>query len=331
MVSGPHSIWAQSYGYADSARTRLATPATVYRIASITKQFTAIMLMQLLERRQVHLADPVERYLPEVRRVRGSGAGSAGVTLVQLATMTSGLARDPNDGRRSQTGLPEHWMLTLMAALPKTEYTGQPGAGYRYSNIGYAILGAALARAAKVAYLDYQRRYILRPLGMSSTDFQLTPALHQRLATGVDYDELYRDTLNYGDASREVREGLGFRVPSGGLYSTVGDLAKLVSMELGFGPQGVLRPKTLTLRDAVPVAAYPSLDYGYGLGYQALRWGDTVAMGHSGNLAGYTSMLLYDSERGFGVIVLRSAAGGKADAGRLAGRVFRSLRSALTQ
>jgi CubicO group peptidase (beta-lactamase class C family) len=196
------------------------------------------MLMQLLERHQVHLADPVERYLPEVRRVRGSGAGSAGVTLVQLATMTSGLARDPNDGRRSQTGLPEHWMLTLMAALPKTEYTGQPGAGYRYSNIGYAILGAALARAAKVAYLDYQRRYILRPLGMSSTDFQLTPALHQRLATGVDYDELYRDTLNYGDASREVREGLGFRVPSGGLYSTVGDLAKLVSMELGFGPQG---------------------------------------------------------------------------------------------
>jgi CubicO group peptidase (beta-lactamase class C family) len=120
-------------------------------------------------------------------------------------------------------------------------------------------------------------------------------------------------------------------VPSGGLYSTVGDLAKLVSMELGFGPQGVLRPKTLTLRDAVPVAAYPSLDYGYGLGYQALRWGDTVAMGHSGNLAGYTSMVLYDSERGFGVIVLRSAAGGKADAGRLAGRVFRSLRSALTQ
>jgi hypothetical protein len=54
-------------------------------------------------------------------------------------------------------------------------------------------------------------------------------------------------------------------------------------------------------------------------------------MGHSGNLAGYTSMLLYDSERGFGVIVLRRAAGGKADAGRLAGRVFRSLRSALTQ
>jgi CubicO group peptidase (beta-lactamase class C family) len=69
----------------------------VYRIASITKQFTAIMLTQLLERHQVHLADPVERYLPEVRRVRGSGAGSAGVTLVQLATMTSGLARDPND------------------------------------------------------------------------------------------------------------------------------------------------------------------------------------------------------------------------------------------
>jgi CubicO group peptidase (beta-lactamase class C family) len=151
----------------------------------------------------------------------------------------------------------------------------------------------------------------------------------ERLAVGVDYDELYRDTLNYDDASRELREGLGFRVPSGGLYSTVGDLAKLVSLELGFGPDAVLGREMLKLRESMPVAAYPSLDYGYGFGYQALRWGDTVAAGHSGNLAGYTSMVLYDTARGFGVIVLRSAAGGQADAGMLAGRAFRSLRSTL--
>ena len=109
----------------------------------------------------------------------------------------------------------------------------------------------------------------------------------------------------------------------------MGDLARLVSLQLGFGPDSVLRPETLKVRDNVPVASYPSLDYGYGLGFQALRWADTVAVGHSGNLAGYTSQVLYDPGRGFGVIVLRSAAGGQADAARLAGRAFRKLRATL--
>ena len=93
----------------------------------------------------------------------------------------------------------------------------------------------------------------------------------------------------------------------------------------------MLRPESRKLRDNIPVASSPTLDYGYGLGLQAYRWADTVAVGHSGNLAGYTSQLLYNPQRGFGVIVLRSAAGGEADAGRLAVRAFRKLRSTLPQ
>lgn len=326
IVSGPSLLWAKSYGYADSARTRLATPATVYRIGSITKKFTALMLLQLIERKRLRLSDPVERFFPEIRGIRGQAPDSPPITLVQLATMTSGLARDPNDARASQTGPPDRWLETLLAALPKTEYARPPGAGYGYSDVGYGILGAALARTAGESYIAYQRRHILRPLGMSSTAFELSPGLADRLATGMDWDELLPVSLNYRDAAEEHRSGLGFRVPGGGLYSTVGDLAKLVSLELGFGPDSVLRLETLKIRDNVLVAAYPSLDYGYGLGYQAMRWGDTVATGHSGNLAGYTSMVLYDTERKFGVIVVRSAGGGEADAGRLAGRVFRGLR-----
>jgi CubicO group peptidase (beta-lactamase class C family) len=161
---------------------------------------------------------------------------------------------------------------------------------------------------------------------MMSTGFVLDPSTKKRLATGVDYDELVKGHLNYADAAREHISGLGFGVPSGGLYSTVGDVAKLVALELGFGPDNVLRREALELRDGVPVAANADLSYGYGLGVQTYRWGDTVAVGHSGNLAGYTSMVLYDRKLKYGVIVLRSAAGGEADAGRLAGRVFRRLR-----
>lgn len=330
VVSGRSLVWSKSYGYSDSARTRLATPATVYRIASITKQLTAVMLLQLVERGQVRLSDPVDRYFPDVRRIRAPTEFAGPPTLVQLATMTSGLPRAPNDQRKSQSGLPSQWLQVLSSALPSTEYVRPPGSGYGYSNVGYAILAAALAGAAQESYISYQRRRIINPLGMTSTDFELDSSLGARLATGVDYDELYRDTLNFGDAALDHRNGLGYALASGGAYSTVEDLAKLISLQLGFGPDSVLRSETLKLRDNVPVAANGALDYGYGLGYQAMRWGDTVVAGHSGNLAGYSSMVLYDRQRGFGVIVLRSAAGGKADAGRLAVLAHRRLRAALT-
>jgi len=330
VVAGPSLVWAKSYGYTDSAHTRAATPQTVYRIASVTKQITAVMLLQLVERKQVQLSDPVEKYFPEIRLVRAPAPASTMPTLVQLATMTSGLARDPADQRKSQSGPPSQWLQILRSALPHTEFANAPGVTYRYSNVGYAILAAALTRAANDDYVSYVRRRILVPLGMTATDFELTPLLRTRLATGVDFDVLYKDTLNYGDAALDNQNGLGIGLGSGGAYSTVGDVAKLVSLQLGFGPDSVVTRQTLSLRDQIPVAGNMTLDYGYGLGVQVWRWADTVATGHSGNLAGYTSMVVYDRQRGFGVIVLRSAAGGEGDAGRLGVRAFRKLLSMLS-
>jgi CubicO group peptidase (beta-lactamase class C family) len=321
-VNGRELVWSKSYGFTDRQRTQLATPAAVYRIASVTKQFTAVALMQLVDRKVVRLSDPVDRCVPEIRTVRGL---TQPPSLVQLATMTSGLARDPDDKRRSAHGPVDEWMQTMISAVPSTDAVSEPGVAYRYSNIGYSILGAALSRAAKASFVDYVRGNIIRPLGMMSTDFVLSSSMRSRLATGVDYDVLYKDTLNYEDAAEDNRIGLGRGVPSGGLYSTVDDLAKLVSLQLGFGPDSVLSAAALTARNAVPVAADPTIVFGYSLGQQVVRWNDTTATGHSGNQAGYTSQIYCDRSRGFGVIVLRSAGGGHADAHRLAGRAFRKL------
>jgi CubicO group peptidase (beta-lactamase class C family) len=322
VVNGRDLAWAKSYGFSDRERTVRATPASVYRIASITKQVTALALMQLVDMKTVRLSDPVDLYFAEIRAVRGL---SRPPTLLQLATMTGGLARVPADGRKSQTGAVDAWTETLTAALPATDAVAEPGTIYRYSNVGYAILGAAVARAAGTPYVDYVRGKILRPLGMTSTDFVLSSGMRARLAIGVDYDELYKDTLNYEDAAADHRGGLGYGVPSGSLYATVGDLAKLVSLQLGFGPNSVLSTGAVRQRNGIPVASNSALDFGYAMGAQVQRWGDTTAVGHSGNLAGYTSQLYYDVARGFGVIVLRSAAGGRSDAHRLAGRAFRKL------
>jgi CubicO group peptidase (beta-lactamase class C family) len=324
VVNGRDVAWAKSYGFADRQRTTRATPASVYRIASITKQVTAVALMQLVDAKTVRLSDPVDLYFEEIRAVRGL---TRPPTLLQLATMTSGLARDPMDRRKWQSGAVDGWTERVAAAMPATEAVAEPGTTYRYSNVGYAILGAAIARAAGTPYVEYVRAKILRPLGMPSTDFVLSPDMRARLAVGVDYDELYKDTLNYEDAAADHRNGPGLGVPSGGLYATVGDVAKLVSLQLGFGPDSVLSLAALRQRNGIPVTSFPTLDFGYGLGTQVARWGDTTAVGHSGNTAGYTSQIYYDVAGRFGVIVLRSAGGGRSDAHRLAGRAFRKLLS----
>src|SRR5688572_5717245 len=152
VVSGRDLVWAKSYGYEDRARTRPATPATVYRVASITKQVTTVMLLQLVEQKQVQLSDRADKYFPEIRSVRSPFGPIESPTLVQLATMTSGLARDPADERRSQRGLPANWLTVLTGALPHTSYARLPGTGYGYSNVGFSILGASVARAAQQDY-----------------------------------------------------------------------------------------------------------------------------------------------------------------------------------
>jgi len=322
IVNGRELAWAKSYGFMDRQRTQRATPATVYRIASVTKQFTAIALLQLADRKVVRLSDGVDLYVPEVRTVRGL---TRQPTLVQLATMTGGLARDPAERLKWGPVPLDGWMQMLFSALTGTDAVSEPGTMYRYSNVGYALLGAAISRAAKTSFPDYVRTRIIMPLGMTSTDFVLSAAMRPLLATGVDYDTLVKDSLNYEDAAEGHRTGPGIGVPSGGLYSTVGDLAKLVSLELGFGPDSVLSPAAIAMRNAVPVAAQQSLNWGYGLGTQVQQFGETVAVGHSGNTSGYTSQVWYDPSRAFGVIVLRSAGGGKTDASILASRAFVKL------
>jgi CubicO group peptidase (beta-lactamase class C family) len=97
VVSGAQLIWSKSYGDADSEKQTPATADTVYRIGSITKMFTAIMLHQLVESGKVHLSDPAETYFSELKSVQGRFVDAPPVTLVQLATHTSGLSREPDD------------------------------------------------------------------------------------------------------------------------------------------------------------------------------------------------------------------------------------------
>ena len=318
VVKGGSLAWTKSYGDADIEARTPATADSVYRIGSITKPFTAVMLLQLVERGKVRLSEPVERYLPEINRIAGRPDGAPPVTFVQLATMTSGIDREPADLDTYLVGPVEQWEQVMLRALERTKYAHEPGTRFLYSNIGYAVLGASLGRVAKQPYVDYVRASVLKPLGMAHTDFVPTPAIRKVLAKGYEV----RNGKPDGAQAAKEHDGRGYKVPNGALYTTVGDLAKFVSMWLQEGPETVLKRETIRDTLSRTGSATGELTSGYGIGFQVNRRGTNVFYGHGGSVAGYRANMLFHPSSKTGVIVLRNIGGGAFNSATVAERVL---------
>jgi CubicO group peptidase (beta-lactamase class C family) len=321
IVSGAELVWTKSYGYADIEKKTPATKDTVYRIGSITKQFTALMLLQLVESGKVRHSDPVEKYFPEVNKVTGRFAGSPPITLLQLATHTSGMGREPADLQTYLKGSVSEWEKVMIAALPRTKYDFEPGTRYAYSNIGYAVLGAALSRAAGQSFVEYVPQKIFAPLGMSHTAFEPNEKIKQNLAKGYG---VQGERMDAETPEREHR-GRGYKVPNGAMYTTVGDLARFLAFELGQGPESVLKKATVEDNFRRVNSASGDLTSGYGIGFQVARRGNLIAYGHGGSVAGYLAAAHIDRASGVGVIVLRNVSGGPFNVSGLAMRALETV------
>jgi len=308
IVSGKQLIWTKSYGDADMEKKIPADADTVYRIGSITKMFTALMLEQLAETGKVHLSDPVEKYFPEIKQVKGAFPDAPPITLIQLATHTSGLGREPDDVAIATAGPVAEWEKTLIAALPHLKYDFEPGTRFSYSNIGYAILGAALSRAAGEPYVEYVPKHIFAPLGMTHSAMEWNAQMATHLAKG--YQVMGPGKVDSDTPERENKNGRGYKVPNGAIYTTVSDLARFASFEMGLGPDAALKKASLDrFQRQTIVPADIGLTSGYGIGFQVDRRDGYVTFGHGGAVAGYTSALLINRAKGIGVVVFSNGAG----------------------
>lgn len=299
-------IWTKSYGYADVSKKQPPNADTVYRIGSITKQFTALMLLQLVHEGKVHFSDPVEKYFPEISLVKDRFPYAQPITLLQLATHTAGLGREPEDTDTYVKGPVSEWEKTLIAALPHTKYIFEPGTHFSYSNIGYAILGATLARAAHQSYTDYVKQKILIPLGMTHSDFEATPAIREHLAVGYLKENGKLDST----VPEQEHAGRGYKVPNGALYTTVGDLARFEVFEMMNGPDAVLSKDELKQNYNRVVIANSGLNAGYGIGFSATRVGDHVFLGHAGGVAGYAADADFEPAAQLGIVILHNSLDG---------------------
>jgi CubicO group peptidase (beta-lactamase class C family) len=285
---------------------------SVFRIASMTKSFTAMTILALRDDGQLRLDDPISEYLPQTASLRGPTRDSPPITIRHLLSMQSGLATDDPWGDRLQDLDPDRF--DAMLAEPKT-FAWPTGVHYEYSNLGYAILGRLITTLCDEPFWDAITRRVLAPLRLDATGWRASDYPSQRLASGyVLVDDTWQS---------EPVQGLGAFAAMGGLFSSVADLARWVA---GFcdawpprddreSPHPLCRASRREMqRGHTPIAmqvvrddagALEPIVEGYGFGlvtteHRAL--GTTIS--HSGGYPGFGSHMRWHPDAQVGIVAL---------------------------
>ncbi len=293
-------VWRGSRG--DATGVSEAPPSELqYRIGSITKTMTAVVLMQLRDEGRLGLNDPVTAYLPEV--------GRDDLTVRMLLSHSSGLAAEPAGEwweRVEGSTFAELVDRVGRAAL-------EPGATHHYSNLGYGLLGEVIARVDGGSWWQSVSTRLLEPLGMRRTSYHPS-APHARGWSVAPYSPLLA-----AEPAADTRA----MAPAGQVWSTVHDLATFADL-LVEGRPGVLPASTLdemaTPQSGTVTGGAAS---GYGLGLQLLAGGSGTLVGHNGSMPGFQAALAVDRRRRTGVVALANSTTGLR--GEVAVRLLEAL------
>ena len=324
MVDGD-LVWAQAFGWADrDARTPMST-ASISRTGSISKSVTAVLMMRLLDEGVIGLDEPVERYLPAFASVKDRRVDAQPVTFRHLASHTAGLIREPQ-WPDAVVGPIELWDKRIVESLPLTAYDTVPGARYQYSNIGFGTLGLALAKAAGRPFMEMVRTEVLEPLGMTGSEFVVAGAkLEARLAAGYVIGQ--DGSIDGGQPARE-HAGRGYKVPNGGVYSTVADLGRFMGAMSGVPGLRILSEESRQEALSIQTPENPNRGYGLGFSVQIDEQGRKIAS-HGGSVAGYTAHMAFDPEARIGVVLLRNYGRGSTNLGTATQGLVAQLRSSI--
>ena len=303
------AVEQRAYGYRSLEESKPATPDTVYEIASITKVFTAVAIMQLVEKGKLSLDDPVEKYLPIELRVKGEP-----VRVWHLLSHTSGIpalgyaeALLSSYFAQSSTWLPysdPRHVLEWLERGARHWALASPGERFFYLNEGFVALGLIIEKLSGLSYADYVERYIARPLGLQNTTARYEEAKNNPLLA-TPYDSSQRPPKPMTLPSTIYADG--------GIYSTAIDLAKFMQALANRGKLGgtEILSKSSVEEMEKPRIRLPTQLFGddsYGLGtiiYQGYPLGKLI--GHSGSVYVYTGFAGYIPERRLSIGVLANA------------------------
>ena len=266
----------RSYGLANLEERTPATPATNYRLASVTKQFTAAAVLILTEEGRLTIDDPIRRWLPSLP------SAADAVTIRHLLTHTSGLIDYEDvipDGTTAQ--LHDADVLRLLESQDHTYFA--PGTDYRYSNSGYALLALIVERTSGQTFASFLRDRIFQPLGMHNT-----VAFEEGISTVSN--RAYGYTYTEGHWTRTDQSLTSAVLGDGGIYSSIDDLAKWDAALYGERFRAAFVPATHT--------DDPNVQYGFG-------WRITGnSVWHSGETIGFRNVIVRHPQRRLTVVIL---------------------------
>lgn len=297
-------VWSDAFGWADREKGVKADTNTIYRSGSITKTFTAFLMMLLDQDGALKINEPVDKYLPQAA-ILSKAAKSNGqrVTFRQLAANTGGLAEEP-DMAGAATGTFNTWESRVIESIPSIPVIAAPGNRFEYSNIGYSILGLALSKAGKEPYPLLVKKKILDKLGMYNSFFVIPADKSGQVAAGCSIDP-FTGEINTEKPRRE-HQGRGYKVPTGGLYTTANDLARFLIAQCHAGTAS--SPLTKSSADMMTTIQTPeSNTFGYGFGYY-IRTNDHgfEIIEHDGEVSGYQAYMGFVPGINAGIILLRN-------------------------
>ena len=301
ISDGDRIIFAGASGVADIEAGRVMTADTLLYAGSLSKIFTAILTLQLVEEEKLILSDPVEGI------ATASSNDAPNVTVEHLLTHSSGLDREGNFGYWFTADFPDEDALTRY--LRVTTLRTPPGTDLHYSNIGYAKLGMVAASASGQIYADAMQTRVLEPLGMTSSG---SPGPTDGIAVGytpvgriIPSAEKPFAGVGRAVADRHVREYHDAKAmsPAFGIYTSANDLGRLARFLLGHGGDDVLSPemrKRMRTRQSS----------GWGLGLKIGKLNGRPVARHEGWFAAHRSHLLLDLDADLSIVVMTNSDSG---------------------
>jgi len=307
--------WSLAIGDADPASGRHADSRTAFRVASVTKTFTAVAIAQLHDAGALSFDDPAVRHLPELASAIDPFGSIGAITIRALLTHRSGLTSEPplQDWRAARFPT----VAETLAAAERIEVVEPPGSVRKYSNLGYQLLGEVVARAGGAPYRSHVAERILAPLGMRGSGFDEPP----RAAVGHDRRPF----------SGAAEPSVGRRKPTdaeGGLWSTVEDLGRWLAFQVA-GDERVLRADTLAEVQRPALLLDDAWTAAQALGWSLVRREDRVYLTHGGGTPGFTARVACSLPDRLGVVVLANGPSAATPLGfDLADRIVDAARTA---
>lgn len=293
VVSDQELIWSKGFGYADIKAKLPMTATTKFRMASNSKLFTAVAIMQLREEGKLGLDDPVVKYLPWFK-AKPAGDDDGPITIEQLLSHSSGLQREAGD-HWSSFQFPTAEELQRLYAERQAAFA--PSVRWKYSNLGYAVAGLVVEKVSGERWADYVERNIFKPLQMNSSSVDKNvPGL--AVPYGRRMPDGKREVLPFVDA-----RGMAAAT---GVTSDLEDMAKFMSAQFRRGPRGGAQIVSGgSWREMLRVRSVEeNWISGTGLGFDVKRVKDKTYIGHGGVYPGNTTQTLIQLDDKVGVIVL---------------------------